>query len=175
MGGRAETLRRRITVYQRCLREGAAGTLATVYRNEIAKAELELADLEKPKALSWRGRWRGNWLLWSGTQRSRAMYKIRLLRGGHVVETIDANTIDIAEIASKASALEPQHGADDWEIVNEMAQRVVTKSRWNSMRHWSGMSEPELSDEETRTLIDYARRKFAEERWPSPSLRRVRS
>jgi hypothetical protein len=52
MGGRAETLRRRITVYQRCLREGAAGTLATVYRNEIAKAELELADLEKPKALS---------------------------------------------------------------------------------------------------------------------------
>jgi hypothetical protein len=37
------------------------------------------------------------------------------------------------------------------------------------------MSEPELSDEETRTLIDYARRKFAEERWPSPSLRRVRS
>jgi hypothetical protein len=63
------------------------------------------------------------------------MYKIRLLRGGQVVETIDANTIDIAEIASKASALEPQHGADDWEIVNEMAQRVVTKSRWNSMRH----------------------------------------
>jgi hypothetical protein len=35
-----------------------------------------------------------------------------------------------------------------------------------------GMTEPELSDEETRTLIDYARRKFAEERWPlSPALR----
>jgi hypothetical protein len=32
------------------------------------------------------------------------MYKIRLLRGGQVVETIYANTIDIAEIASKASA-----------------------------------------------------------------------
>jgi hypothetical protein len=30
------------------------------------------------------------------------------------------------------------------------------------------LGEPELSDEETRTLIDYARRKFAEERWPMP-------
>jgi hypothetical protein len=28
----------------------------------------------------------------------------------------------------------------------------------------AGMSEPELSDEETRTLIDYARRKVAAER-----------
>jgi hypothetical protein len=38
------------------------------------------------------------------------------------------------------------------------------------------MIEPELSDEETRTLIDYARRKFAEERWPmSPALRPVRA
>jgi hypothetical protein len=38
------------------------------------------------------------------------------------------------------------------------------------------MAEPELSDEETRTLIDYARRKFAEERWPmSPALRPVRA
>jgi hypothetical protein len=38
------------------------------------------------------------------------------------------------------------------------------------------MSEPALSDEETRTLIDYARRKFAEERWPlSPALRPVRA
>jgi hypothetical protein len=33
---------------------------------------------------------------------------------------------------------------------------------------------PPLTDEETRTLIDYARRKFAEERWPmSPALRPV--
>jgi hypothetical protein len=33
-----------------------------------------------------------------------------------------------------------------------------------------------LSGEETRTLIDYARRKFAEERWPmSPALRPVRA
>jgi hypothetical protein len=38
------------------------------------------------------------------------------------------------------------------------------------------MNEPELSDEETRTLIDYARGKFAEERWPmSPALRPVRA
>jgi hypothetical protein len=38
------------------------------------------------------------------------------------------------------------------------------------------MTEPELSEDETRTLIDYARRKFAAERWPlSPSLRPVRA
>jgi hypothetical protein len=61
------------------------------------------------------------------------MYKIQLLKDGHVVETVDANwTIDIAEIASKAVELEPKHGADDWEIVNGMQQRVVTKARWNS-------------------------------------------
>ena len=38
------------------------------------------------------------------------------------------------------------------------------------------MTEPELSEDETRTLIDYARRKFAEDRRPlSPSLRPVRA
>ena len=37
------------------------------------------------------------------------------------------------------------------------------------------MAEPALTDEETRILIDYARQRFAEERWPlSPALRRVR-
>ena len=37
------------------------------------------------------------------------------------------------------------------------------------------MSDPELSPEETATLIDYARRKFGEERWPlSQELRGVR-
>jgi hypothetical protein len=38
------------------------------------------------------------------------------------------------------------------------------------------MNEPALSAEDTRTLIDYARRKFAEERWPmSPALRPMRA
>jgi hypothetical protein len=38
------------------------------------------------------------------------------------------------------------------------------------------MTEPVLSGDETRTLIDYARRKFAEEHWPmSPELRPVRA
>ena len=35
--------------------------------------------------------------------------------------------------------------------------------------------QPALTDEETLTLIDYARRKYAEERWPlSADLRQVR-
>jgi hypothetical protein len=35
---------------------------------------------------------------------------------------------------------------------------------------------PDLTEDETRTLIDYARRKFAEERWPmSPGLRPIRA
>jgi hypothetical protein len=37
------------------------------------------------------------------------------------------------------------------------------------------MSEIDLTPEETATMIDYARRKYAEERWPlSPELRAVR-
>jgi hypothetical protein len=60
------------------------------------------------------------------------MLKIRLLKGRHVVETVDAKwTINIADIASKAGELEPQHGADDWEIVNEADMPILTKSRWN--------------------------------------------
>jgi hypothetical protein len=48
------------------------------------------------------------------------MLKIRLLKDGRVVETFDAKwTINIADIASEAGELEPQHGADDWEIVND--------------------------------------------------------
>jgi hypothetical protein len=49
MQDRAETLRRRIAIYRRCLQEGAVGALAAVYRDEIAKAELELADVENQK------------------------------------------------------------------------------------------------------------------------------
>ena len=63
-----------------------------------------------------------------------AMLKIRLLKGGHVVETIDAKwTINIADIAHQAGELEPRHGADDWEIVNEADTPILTKSRWNNM------------------------------------------
>ena len=37
------------------------------------------------------------------------------------------------------------------------------------------MTKPDLTEEETQTLIDYARQRFAEERWPmSPALRSVR-
>ncbi len=63
------------------------------------------------------------------------MLKIRLRKGARVVETIDAKwTINIAEIASRAGELEPQRGADDWDIVNETETRIMTKSRWNSIR-----------------------------------------
>jgi hypothetical protein len=46
---RAETLRRRIEVYRRCLhdREPSDPILVSVYLSEIAKAELEIAELEK--------------------------------------------------------------------------------------------------------------------------------
>ena len=38
------------------------------------------------------------------------------------------------------------------------------------------MTEPELSEDEIRILIDYARQRFAEERWPlSPALRPVQA
>jgi hypothetical protein len=37
------------------------------------------------------------------------------------------------------------------------------------------MTEPNLTDAEIRTLLDYARQRFAEERWPmSPALRPAR-
>jgi hypothetical protein len=36
-----------------------------------------------------------------------------------------------------------------------------------------GMTEPALSEEETRTLIDYARWKFAEERWALRPVREI--
>lgn len=50
MEDRAETLQRRIAVYRHCLQEGAEGTLATVYLNEIAKAEIELTELLSERA-----------------------------------------------------------------------------------------------------------------------------
>jgi hypothetical protein len=63
------------------------------------------------------------------------MLRIRLIKGDRVVEMVDARwTINIAEIASKAGELEPQHGADDWDVINEIDAQILTKSRWNSMR-----------------------------------------
>jgi hypothetical protein len=61
------------------------------------------------------------------------MYRIRLLRAGQIVETVDAELIDIAEIAHQATELEARHGADDWEIVNGLGQRVVSKTRWKTV------------------------------------------
>ena len=66
---------------------------------------------------------------------STAMLKIRMLKDRHVVETIDAKwTIDIAQVAAEADRLTPQHGADDWAIVNEADALILTKSRWNTMK-----------------------------------------
>ena len=65
-----------------------------------------------------------------------AMLRIRLLKSGSVVETVDAKwTINIADIASEADVLEPLRGADDWEVVNDTDKQILTKSRWSHMRH----------------------------------------
>jgi hypothetical protein len=34
-------------------------------------------------------------------------------------------------VASEAGQLESQHGADDWEVVNEIGALVLPKSRWS--------------------------------------------
>jgi hypothetical protein len=63
------------------------------------------------------------------------MLRIRLLKGDRVVEMIDARwTINIAEIATRAGELEPQYGADDWDVINEIDTQILTKTRWNHMR-----------------------------------------
>ena len=49
--GRAETLRRRIEVQQRCLREAADQYPVSVYQSEMLKAEPEVAELERQPAL----------------------------------------------------------------------------------------------------------------------------
>jgi hypothetical protein len=61
------------------------------------------------------------------------MYRIRLLKEGQVVETAEADASDIGEIAHRATELEARHGADDWEIVNGLGQRVVSKTRWRTV------------------------------------------
>ena len=63
------------------------------------------------------------------------MLKIRLLKDGQVIETVDAKwTLDITDIARSADELGPEHGADDWALVNEAGIAVLTKARWSTMR-----------------------------------------
>jgi hypothetical protein len=47
MDDRIQFLRQQITHYRRLLTKGVAGELAHKYRAEIAKAETELAEIEK--------------------------------------------------------------------------------------------------------------------------------
>jgi hypothetical protein len=61
------------------------------------------------------------------------MYRIQLLKEGQIVETVEADTSDIGEIAHQASELERRHATDDWEIVNGLGQRVVSKTRWRTV------------------------------------------
>jgi len=76
---------------------------------------------------------RVTWLLDSAGW-SAGHAEIRLLKDGRVVETFDAKwTINIADIASEAGELEPQHGADYWEIVNDIGATVMPKSRWSGL------------------------------------------
>lgn len=62
------------------------------------------------------------------------MYRIRLLREGQIVETVKASVVDMAEIVDRAIELERRHEADDWEIVNGLGQRAVTKTRWREVK-----------------------------------------
>ena len=71
------------------------------------------------------------------------MLKIRLLKRGQVIETVVARwTIDIAEIARVADGLGPEHGADNWEVVNEAGGTILTKARWTEMRTAPYRREP---------------------------------
>ena len=63
------------------------------------------------------------------------MLKIRVLKDGHLLETVDARwTINIAEIAREADNLLPHLGADAWDIVNEDDVAILNKARWHQMR-----------------------------------------
>jgi hypothetical protein len=56
--------------------------------------------------------------------------------------------------------------------IQRMAARFVNSANQAYIR---AMARDELSDDETRCLLDYVKRKFAEERWPlSLDLRPVR-
>ena len=63
------------------------------------------------------------------------MLKIRVLKEGHVLDTIDAKwTINVAEIAREADKLLPHLAGDAWDIVNEDDVEILSKSRWHQMR-----------------------------------------
>jgi hypothetical protein len=49
MDDRVQFLRRRIVLYRRYLGEGVVGEIARKYLSEIAKAESELAEIEKDR------------------------------------------------------------------------------------------------------------------------------
>jgi len=63
------------------------------------------------------------------------MMRIRVLKDGHVLDTLDARwTINIAEIAREADKLLPHLGADGWDIINEDDVAILSKPRWHQMR-----------------------------------------
>ena len=63
------------------------------------------------------------------------MMRIRVLKEGHVLDTVDAKwTINIAEIAREADKLLLHIGADAWDIVNDEHVEILSKSRWHQMR-----------------------------------------
>ena len=61
------------------------------------------------------------------------MYRIQLLRKGQIVETVKSSVAEMSEIVDQATELEQRHKANDWEVVNGLGQRVVTKTRWRDV------------------------------------------
>jgi hypothetical protein len=85
-------------------------------------------NIDDPWPTTKRGPVRARWGTW-------LMMKIRLLKDGQVVESFDARwTIDIADIADSAAELGPECGADEWEVVNEAGNSILTKTRWKTIR-----------------------------------------
>jgi hypothetical protein len=70
----------------------------------------------------------------AATSRSAAPFlKILLLKGGRVVETVDAKWTSTSRNCERGRRAGAQHAADDWEIVNEIGALVMPKSRRNTM------------------------------------------
>ena len=61
--------------------------------------------------------------------------KIRLRKRGEIIQVIDVtDTTDPAVVARRAGELERQHGATDWEYVDEIDKVISTKSKWAHRR-----------------------------------------